>query len=140
MRKGREGLERLQTERTEEIELEETEERRTEKRARTNTDTDVESAQSRQKKGQMKSIFLGDSDKETIVEFVKQHEELYNKTYVKFKAKQRKEGLWEKLAASRNLSVNIVKKRFETQHTRDSKPTQTKQDKLQQRALKGKPG
>ena len=28
----------------------------------------------------MKSIFLSDSDEEAIVEFVKQHEELYDKT------------------------------------------------------------
>ena len=42
-----------------------------EKRVRTDTDTDVESIQSRQKKGQMKSIFLSDSDEEAIVEFVK---------------------------------------------------------------------
>ena len=44
---------------------------RGEKRVQTDTDTDVESTQSRQKKGQMKSIFLSDSDEEAIVEFVK---------------------------------------------------------------------
>ena len=71
----------------------------------------------------MKSIYLSDSDKETIEEFIKQHEELFNKTHVKFKDKQRKEGLWERLAASRNLSVNTVKNWFETQCTR---LTQTK--------------
>ena len=46
---------------------------RGEKRARTDTDIDVESTQSRQKKGQMKSIFLSDSDEQAIMEFVKQH-------------------------------------------------------------------
>ena len=46
----------------------------------TDTDTDVKSTQSRQKKGQMKSIFLSDSDEEAIVEFVKQHDEIYDKT------------------------------------------------------------
>ena len=35
--------------------------------------TDVESTQSRQKTGQMKSIFLSDSDEEAIEEFIKQH-------------------------------------------------------------------
>ena len=69
----------------------------------------IESTPSRQKKGQMKSIFLSDSDKEAIVEFVKQHKELYDKTNEKFKDKQRKEGLWERLAASRILSVNTVR-------------------------------
>ena len=105
-------------------------EARTEKQPRTDTDTDVESTQSRQKKGQMKSIFLSDSDKEAILHFVKQHEELYDETRTKFKDKQRKEGLWERLAASRNLSVKTVTKWFETQHTRC-------QDKLQRRVLKG---
>ena len=52
-------------------------------------DTDVESTQSRQKKGQMKSIFLCDSE-ETMVEFVKQHQELYDKTNDSFKDKQKK--------------------------------------------------
>ena len=54
----------------------------------TDTDTDVESTQSRQKKGQMSSIFLSDSDEKAIVEFVKQHEELYHKTNDSFKDKQ----------------------------------------------------
>ena len=70
---------------------------RGEKRVRTDTDTDVESTQSRQK-GQMKSIFLSDSDKEAIMEFVKQHEELYDKTNDSLKDKQKKERLWEQLA------------------------------------------
>ena len=74
----------------------------------------------RQKKGQMKSIFLSDTDEEAIVDFVKQHNEL------SFEDKQRKEGLCERVAASRNLSVNTVKKWFETQCTRYGKLTQTK--------------
>ena len=52
--------------------------------------TDVESTQSRQKKSQMKSILLSDSDEEAIVEFVKQHEELYDKTNDSFKDKQKR--------------------------------------------------
>ena len=58
----------------------------------TDMDTDVESTQSRQKKGQMKSIFLSDSDEEAIPEFVRQHEELYDETNDSFKDKQKKEG------------------------------------------------
>ena len=99
---------------------------RGEKRMRTDTDTDVESTQSRQKKGQMKYIFLSNSDKEAIVEFVKQHEELYDKTNDNFKDKQKKERLWEQLAATRNLPVKTVKKWFDTQRTRYGKLTQTK--------------
>ena len=88
-------------------------------------DTDVESTQSRQKKGQMKSIFLSDSDEEAM-EFVKQHEVLYDKTNNSFKDKQKKERLWESLAATRNLPVKTVKKWFKTQRTRYGKLTQTK--------------
>ena len=99
---------------------------RGEKRVRTDTDTDAESTQSRQKKGQMKSIFLSDSDEEAILEFVKQHEELYDKTNDSFKDKQKKERLWEQLASTRNSPVKTVKKWFDTQHTRYVKLTQTK--------------
>ena len=99
---------------------------RGEKIAPTDTDTDVESTQSRQKKGQIKSIFLSDSDKEAIVEFVKQHEKLYDKTNNSFKDKQKKERLWESLAATRNLPIKTVKKWFEAQCTRYGKLTQTK--------------
>ena len=69
----------------------------------------------------MKSIFLSDSDKEAIVEFVKQHKELYDKTNDNFKDKQKKERLWEWLAP-----IKTVKKWFDTQHTRYGKLTQTK--------------
>ena len=65
------------------------------------TDTDVVATQSSQKKGQMKSIYLSDSDKEANVEFVKQHEELYAKTKDSFKDKQKKERLWEQLQLSK---------------------------------------
>ena len=98
---------------------------RGEKRAQTDTDTDVESTQSRQKR-QMKSIFLSNSDEEAIVEFVKQHEELYDKTNDSFKDKQKKERLWEQLATTRNLPIKTLKKWFETQRTRYDKLTQMK--------------
>ena len=58
----------------------------------------------------MKSIFLRDSNKEAIVEFVKQHKELYDKTNDSFKDKQKKERLWEQLASIRNLPIKTVKK------------------------------
>ena len=74
----------------------------------------------------MKSIFLSDSDEEAIVEFVKQHKELHNKTNDSSKDKQKKEILWELLAVTRNLPVKTVKKWFETQCTRYGKLTQTK--------------
>ena len=60
---------------------------------RTDTNTYAESTQSRQKKGQMKTILLSDSDEEAIIEFVKQYEQLYDKTNESFNDKQKKERL-----------------------------------------------
>ena len=83
----------------------------------------------------MKSIFLSDSDEEAIVEFVKQHEEVYDKTNDSFKDKQKKETLWESLAATRNLPVKTVKKWFETQHT---ELTQTKSGQAAEKSTERK--
>ena len=119
VRDERERIEQAERDREwRERERREESQERGEKRVQTDTDTDVESTQSTQKKGQMKSIFLSDSDEEAIVEFVKRHEELYNKTNDSFKDKQKKEGLWEQLAATRNLPIKTVKKWFDTQCTR----------------------
>ena len=52
----------------------------------------------------MKSIFLNDSDEEAILEFVKQHEELYDKTNDSFKDKQRKEILSESATSYQELA------------------------------------
>ena len=60
------------------------------------------------------------------MQFVKQYEELYDKTNDSFKDKQKKETLWEQLAASRDLPIKTVKKWFDTQCTRYGKLTQTK--------------
>ena len=73
-------------------------------------------------------MFLSDSDEEAIVEFVKQHDKLYDhfKTNDSFKDKQKKERLSEQLAATRNLPVKTVKKWSEAQHTIYGKLTQMK--------------
>ena len=110
--------ERLEIETIEVTEETEETQDRGKKSPRTDTDTDPECTQSRQKKGQMKSVFLSDSDEKAIEDFMKQHEELFDKTHEKFKDKQRKERLWETVAASWNLPVSTVKKWFETQRTR----------------------
>ena len=53
-------------------------------------------SQFRHKKGHMRNISLTDSDEEAIVDFVKDHEELYDKTNEHFKVKGRKQCLWER--------------------------------------------
>ena len=58
--------------------------------------------------------------------FVKGHEELYDKTNEHFKDKARKECLWERFAHSRNLSVNEFKTWFDSQRTHHGKTTQSK--------------
>ena len=60
-------------------------------------------SQSRYKKGHMANIYLMDSDEEAIVNFVKDHKELYDKTNEHFGGKARKESLFEQFLNSRNL-------------------------------------
>ena len=59
------------------------------------------------------------------MDFVKDHEELYNKTSVHFKDKARKESLWEEFARSRKLSVKVRKTWFDSQRTHYGKLTQS---------------
>ena len=74
------------------------EEGQPEKRPRTErSDTETEAAggkagtsHSCYKKGHMTNVFITDSDQEAIVDFVKDHEELYNKTSEHFKNNARK--------------------------------------------------
>ena len=63
---------------------------------------------------------------EAIVDFVKDHEDLYNKTNEHFKDKTRKECLWEEFANSRKLSVKVCKTWFESQRTHYGKLMQSK--------------
>ena len=91
-----------------------TEEGVAEKRARTRrseSEMDTEGggeantsqSQSRDKKGHMMNSYITDSDEEAIVDFVKDHEELYDKTSKHFKDKARKDCLWERFTRSRKL-------------------------------------
>ena len=74
----------------------------------------------------MTSIYLIDSDEESIVDFVNDQEELNNKTNNTFKDKARKDSLWERFASSHNLSVKMWKTLFESQGTHYGKLTQSK--------------
>ena len=84
-----------------------------EKRPRTErSDTKTEAAQgeatpsqSCYKKGHMTNRYLADSDEEAIVDFVKDQEELYDKTREHFKDKVRKEFLWEQFTKCCKLSM-----------------------------------
>ena len=66
----------------------------------------------------MANINLTDSDEEAIVNFVKDHEELYNKTNEHFKDKARKDCLWERFT--------VYKTWFESQRIRNGKLTHSK--------------
>ena len=70
---------------------------------------------SRHKKGHMTNIYLSDSDDEAIVDFVKDQEELYDKTNEHFKDNARKKCLCEKFANSHKLSVKVCKTWFKSQ-------------------------
>ena len=62
----------------------------------------------------MTNIYLTESDEEAIVDFVQDHEELYNKTNEHFKDKARKDCLWDSFASSHKLSVKMCKTWFKS--------------------------
>ena len=108
-----------------------------EKHARTyrsDTEMDTEGGQevgrsqshSRNKKGHMTNIYLMHSDEEAIVDSVKDHKELYDKTNKYFKDKARKECLWERFATSQKLSVKVCNIWSKYQRTCYGKLTQSK--------------
>ena len=80
-------------------------------------DLSTSQLKSTHKNGHMSNIYLTDSDKEATLEFVKDHEELCDKTNKHFKDKARKECPWERFASSCNLSVKVWKTRFKSQRT-----------------------
>ena len=55
------------------------------------------------------NIYLTDSSKEAIVDFVKDYEELYDNTNEHFNDKTRKDCLWERFASSHNPSLKVCK-------------------------------
>ena len=77
----------------------------------------------------MTNIYLTDFDVQAIVDFVKDHEELYNKTNEHFKEKARKDCLWERFPSSHKLSVKTW---FKSQRTRYKKLTQSNSSQAHQ--------
>ena len=60
--------------------------------------------------------------KETaIVEFVKEHPELYDKEHARFHDRQKKEALWAEISAELKLQPFDVRRRFKSQRTRYGK-------------------
>ena len=62
-----------------------------------------------------------DSQENAIVEFVKQHPELYDKENGRFHDRQRKEALWAEISAELKLQPFDVRRWFESQRTRYGK-------------------
>ena len=65
----------------------------------------------------MMNIYLTDSDEGDIVDFVKDYEELYDKSNDMFKSKTSKDCLWKRFASSCNHSVKVCKTCFKFQRT-----------------------
>ena len=56
-----------------------------------------------------------DSQEHAIVEFMKEHPELYNKEHGRFHDRQRKEALWAEISAELKLQPFDVRRSFESQ-------------------------
>ena len=85
---------------------------------RSNTETEADGAkagpsQLHYKNGHMTNVYLTDLRRRLAKDFVKDHEELYDKTSEHFKDKARKEFLWEEFARSHNVSVKVPKTWFD---------------------------
>ena len=62
-----------------------------------------------------------DSQETAIVEFVKEHPELYDKEHARFHDRQMKEALWAEISAELKLQPLDVRRRFKSQRTRYGK-------------------
>ena len=64
---------------------------------------------------------LYDNQENAMVEFVKEHPELYNKEHGRFHDRHRKEALWAEISAELNFQPFDVRRWFESQKTRYGK-------------------
>ena len=67
-----------------------------------------------------------DSQETAIVEFVKEHPELYDKEHARFHDRQKKEALWAEISAELKLQSFDVRRWFESQRTRYGKLSKLK--------------
>ena len=114
----RKGQRRVQTGGTQETEerLELTEEACKEEER---CEDDLES-HSAAKRARVCSTFT-DSQETAIVEFVKEHPELYDKEHARFHDRQKKEALWAEISAELKLQPFDVRRWFESQQMRYGK-------------------
>ena len=80
---------------------------------------DLES-QSAAKRARVSQTFT-DSQETAIVEFVKEHPELYDKELAHFHNRQKKEALWAEISAELKLQPFDLRRWFESQRTRHGK-------------------
>ena len=114
--KNRKGL-KLQRERREEEEIEERPEAIEEAVEEERCEEDIECHSSAKR---ARATFT-DSQEISIVEFVKQHPELYDKEYPRFHDRNRREALWAEISAELKLQPFDVRHWFKSQRTRYGK-------------------
>ena len=95
---------------------------------------------SRRNKRHMTNIYFTDSDEKAIVDFVKDHEELFDKTNKHFKDKARKDCLWERFTSSHKLSVKVFKTWFKSHRTHYRKFSQSKYGQPPRKYQRGRTG
>ena len=83
---------------------------------------DLESHSKTAKRARVCSTFT-DSQETAIVEFVKEHPELYDKEHALYHDRQKKEALWAEISAELKLQPFDVRRWFESQRTRYGKLT-----------------
>ena len=69
-----------------------------------------------------------DSQETAIVEFVKEHPELYDKEHARFHDRQKKEALWAEISAELKLQPFDVRRWFKSQRTRYGKLSKLQSD------------
>ena len=77
-----------------------------------------------------------DSQEISIVEFVKQHPELYDKEHPRFHDRTRREALWAEISAELKLQPFDVKRWFESQQTRYGKLSKLQSGQAQREMTK----
>ena len=77
-----------------------------------------------------------DSQENAIVEFVKEHPELYDKEHGRFHNRQRKEALWAEISAELKLQPFDVRSWLESQRTRYGKLSKLQSDQAPMEMIK----